>query len=337
MVVPTAVSDLVVLPISKRLLANILGVRLKYLTWIATELKESSDQFYTKVKIPKGKGKYRVVYKVDGRLRFVHSRLKDLLQVSVPATGTSYAYEPGCKITDTVTRMNGSKLLLSIDFKNHFGSVSMWQVTKMLEHHGAEPEVAFLIARLCCITVGKKSFLPQGSVVSPLLSNRVCEHLLDPVLEQAFPDATITRYSDNLYLGYDNNKVNGRDTLSKLSEVVRLCTGWRCHKSRIMPYYRRQRGLGLVLNEEPNMPREKYLGLKALLHNLCTKDQTEQLARAQQDFGFIEFSVSELLMRIKCQLVYWNQFLNQNRVKNLQALLLKAEKINEGHNHNSNP
>lgn len=311
--------------VSRRLLANHLGVRLKYLTWLATTLKDNSDMFYTKVRIPKGNGKYRIVYKVDGRLRFVHSRLKDLLEVSVPATGTSYAYETGRKITDTVTRMHSSKLLLSIDFKNHFTSVSMWQVTKMLEHHGIESDTAFLIARLCCITVGKKSFLPQGSVVSPLLSNRVCEHLLDPVLEQAFPDATITRYSDNLYLGYDNNNVNGRDTLSKLREIVRLSTGWLCHKSRIMPYYRRQRGLGLVLNQKPNMAKEKYHNMRALLHNLATGDQDAELKRAQENYGFVEQSIPELLLRLKCQLVYWRQFLTVNRAAKLANLLELAE------------
>ena len=324
-------------PLSRRLLANQLGVRLKYLTWIATVLMDSSETFYTLVKIPKGSGRFRYVYKVDGRLRFVHSRLKDLLEVIVPATGTSYAYEPGCKITDTVNRMNGSKLLLSIDFKNHFGSVSMWQVTKMLEHHGAEPDVAFLIARLCCITVGKKSFLPQGSVVSPMLSNRVCEHLLDPVLSQAFPGATITRYSDNLYIGYPTNKVSGKDTISKLREVVRLSTGWRCHKSKIMPYYRRQRGLGLVLNEAPNMPREKYQALKALLYNMATGDQEAQLLRATEEFGFIDSSVTELLMRIKCQLVYWKQFLTDSKASKLESLLQKAMERNDAESNNGNP
>jgi len=313
------------LPLSKRLLANMLGVRLKYLTWIATELKDNSDTFYTKIKIPKGRGRFRTVYKVGGKLRFVHSRLKELVENTVPATGTSFAYEPGCKISDTVTRMHKTKLLLSIDFKDHFGSVSMWQVTKMLEYHGAAPDVAFLIARLCCITVGKRSFLPQGSVISPLISNRVCEHLLDPVIEQAFPEAVITRYSDNLYLGYDSNEINGRNTLSKLREVVRLATGWRSHKERIMPYYRRQRGLGLVLNEKANMPKDKYLRLKALLHNLAHGDQVTQLNRAQEDFGFIEVTVAELLTRIKCQLVYWKQFLTDNKYKKLYELLTLAQ------------
>jgi len=324
-----------VLPLSKRLLANQLGVRLKYLTWIATELKDSSDTFYTKVKIPKGRGRFRTVYVVDGRLKFLHSRLKDLLEEVVPATGTSYAYESGCKISSTVKRMQKSKLLISIDFKDHFGSVSMWQVTKMLEHHGAAPDVAFLIARLCCITIGKKSFLPQGSVVSPILSNRVCEHLLDPVLTQAFPDAQITRYSDNLYLSYESSIVNGRNTISKLREVVRLATGWRCHKARIMPYYRRQRGLGLVLNEAANMPKDKYQSLKALLYNLAHGDQEDQLTRAQEDFGFVEVTVSELLLRIKGQLVYWKQFLTPSRYAKLLGLLNLAQEKHGSINGNS--
>lgn len=323
-----------VLPLSKRLLANSLGVRLKYLTWLATELRHSSSTFYTKTFIPKGNGKFRTVYVVDGRLRFVHCRVKQLIEDTIPSKGTSYAYESGCNIKQTSTRIQNNKLLLSIDVKDHFGSVSMWQVTKMFEYHGAKPDVAFLLARVCCITVGSRSFLPQGSVVSPLLSNRVCECLLDPVLDEAFPDATITRYSDNLYLGYDSNQVNGRNTVSKLREVVRLSTGWRCHKARIMPYYRRQRGLGLVLNDRANMPKDKYQSLKALLYNLAHGDQLAQLERAQQSFGFIEATVSELLLRIKHQLVYWKQFLSPNKHCKLVGLLNLAQERYDNNNSN---
>ena len=313
------------LPLTKRLLANLMGVKLKTLTYIATNLKDNSFKYYTLHKIPKGNGKYRKVYTVSPKLKFLHSRLKDILEMSVPATGTSYAYETGCTISNTVTRMQNKKLLVAIDFKNHFESVTMWQVTKMLEHHNIPEEVAFLMARLCCITRGKRSFLPQGSILSPLLSNKVCEWLLDPVLQQAFPNALITRYSDNLYLAYDTNLVNGRDTISKLREIVRMSTGWRCHKSKIMPFYRRQKGLGLVLNDHPNMPKEKYQSLKALLFNMANGDPEEQLKRAQEEFGFQEITVPELLLKLKCQLVYWKQFLSATRHSKLTNLLQKAE------------
>lgn len=306
------------LPLSTRLLANHLGVSIKYLTWLAHELLGSSENFYTKTAIPKGGGKVRYVYVVDPRLVKLQKRLKLLLEDSLPPSGTSYAYEKGISIQDAAKRLDGHRVLVSIDIKNHFGSITMWQVTKMFEHHGADAQVAFLLARLCCITEGRRSFLPQGSVVSPMLSNRVCEWLLDPVLVEEFPDACITRYSDNIYLGY-SSQINGRGTLNKLRGIISKTTKWRTHKGRIMPYYRRQRGLGLVVNVFPNMPRHKYDNLRALLHNLGTKDVSEVMAKAKS-FGIEEEDAEELVTRIGYQLTYWRNFLAPGRYNKLMAL-----------------
>lgn len=331
----SALRGYLVFPPSKRLLANSLGYSLKALTFLCKDLGENSETYYTLIRIPKGNGKFRKVYRVDSRLKLVHSRIKSLLEERLPATGSSYAYEPGCTVAAGASRMDSHKLLVSVDFKDHFSSVTMWQVTKTLEAAGAKPEVAFMLARLSCITRGKRSFLPQGSEISPLLSNRVSEHLLDPVLEQAFPAATITRYSDNLYFGFDTNLVSGVNVISKVREIVRMETGWRCHKCRIMPYYRRQRGLGLVLNQGANMPREKYLALKALLHNLAHKDPEKELVRAREEFGFEELSVGELLISLAGQVSYWRQFLSPTKHNKLTQLLQKAKERNDGKN-NSN-
>jgi RNA-directed DNA polymerase len=312
-------------PQTRRLLANNLRTNTKRLTYIATELKENSDLFYSEIRIPKGRGRYRVVYKVAPGLAHLHSLLKRLLERLIPATGTSYAYETGIKLSDTATRMQAHKLLVSLDFKNHFTSVSMWQVTKMLEHHGAPKEIAFLIARLCCITRGKRSFLPQGSVVSPLLSNRVSEHLLDPKLAEEYPEAKITRYSDNLYIAFSSNEVSGVGVLAGVKKLVRDATGWKCHKCRIMPYYRQQRGLGLVLNERANMPKDKYLSMKAIVYNLANKEQSEQLTKAK-DNGYPEVeTVVELIDKLNHQLVYWKQFLTESKFTKLKSNLQLAE------------
>ena len=97
-------------PQTRRLLANSLRTNTKRLTYIATELRENSELFYKEIKIPKGRGRYRVVYKVAPGLAYMHSSLKRLLERLIPATGTSYAYEPGIKLSDTVTRMQISRI-----------------------------------------------------------------------------------------------------------------------------------------------------------------------------------------------------------------------------------
>lgn len=314
------------LPLTRRLLASALRTNVKRLTWLAKVLGEDRAQFYTRTRIPKGRGRYRTVYKVAPILKHLHSSIKRLLETKVPATGTSYAYETGVRLSDTAQRMQAHSLLVSVDFKDHFTSVSMWQVTKMLEYHGASKEVAFLLARLCCITEGGRSFLPQGSVVSPLLSNRVSEHLLDAGLKEAFPEAVITRYSDNVYLGFDSNTVRGKEVVSKVKTLTTQLTGWRCHKCKVMPYYRQQRGLGLTLNTKPNMPKTKYLALKALLHNLAHKDPVLELSRYNTTYGLEVETLPELLDTLRSQLAYWKQFLSGARASVLEKTLLLAEK-----------
>jgi hypothetical protein len=308
-------------PTSPRLLANKLGIRLRTLTFLAHKLKESSGTFYTEHRIPKGNsGKVRIVYSVSPTLKRVQHRLRELLEEVMPSTGMSYAYEKGRSVGSTSLRLHSAPLLISIDIKSHFTAVTMWQVSKTLEHGGATPEVAFLIARLACITLGKRSFLPQGSVMSPLVSNRVCEHLLDGRLAVEFPQAKITRYSDNIFLAFPNPEVSGKEVIAALRAIIAEATGWKCHKARIMPYYVQQRGLGLVLNQKANMPAEKYLALKATLYNLAHKATEEQVSRARATYGAEDDSPGELLGRLRGKLDYWQQFLNTERYEKLNKL-----------------
>lgn len=315
--------------ITPRLLANRLNIEYKILIWLCkcNYKPEEFTSHYTSIRIPKGR-KTRQVYKVSPVLKKVHQSLKEYLEEVVPATGQSYAYETGVGLEVAAARLASHPLLVTVDFVNHFHSVRLSQVKAMLMNHGFSDRVAYLIARLSCVTGSSgKSFLPQGSVVSPLLSNRVCEHLLDPLVKAHFPKAKYTRYSDNIYLGFDSNAVNGKEVVDKL-EGIAASLRWKCHKKKILPYYRRQKALGFVCNGKPNIPKAKWLKLKAILHNLATcveEERGEQETRAKEYF---KISPECCLVRsLEGRANYWKPYLATTRVTLVNKYLSDIKRI----------
>tara|TARA_Y100000592_G_scaffold19371_2_gene29724 strand:+ start:35750 stop:36697 length:948 start_codon:yes stop_codon:yes gene_type:complete len=305
--------------ITPRLLANLVGVSYKKLIWLARACREDYRDHYLfkEVRVPKGRTS-RQVFKVSKSLKQIHSKLKTYLEDVIPSTGGSYAYERGVGIDVAANRLVGHKLLITADFVNHFHSVRLTQVKATLVHHGFTDRVAYLISRLACITDRGRSFLPQGSVISPLLSNRVCEHLLDPIILKKFPDAKYTRYSDNVYLGFDTNRKSGVEVLSKLNDIS-ASLGWRCHKRKILPYYKQQKALGFVCNERPNMTKKAWLTLKAVLHKLALGLTGIELKTAFSYFGVED---AESLVRcLEGKLNYWKPYLAPTRLTLIETRL----------------
>lgn len=315
--------------ITPRLLANRLNIEYKVLIWLSKcnyEPEEFTSHF-TPIRIPKGR-KTRQVYKVSTALKRVHKALKEYLEEVLPANGFSFAYEQGMGIEVAAARISKHPLLVTADFVNHFHSIKLKQVKAMLMHHGFTDRVAYIIARLCCVkNEAGKSFLPQGSVISPLLSNRVCEFLLDPLVLKEFPNACYTRYSDNLYLGFSSNKVSGKEVLAKL-DIIASKLGWKCHKKKVLPYYRKQKALGFTCNRKPNIPKEKWLRLKAILHNLttCSEEDRSEQERKAKDYFKVEEDIS-LLLSIEGRVNYWKPYLAGTRATLVADYLKKIKEI----------
>ena len=315
--------------ITPRLLANRLNIEYKILIWLSkcNYRPEEFTSHFTSIRIPKGR-KTRQVYKVSPVLKKVHKALKEYLEEMLPSNGYSYAYVPGIGIDAAAKRLIGHPLLVTVDFVNHFHSIKLKQVKSMLMHHGFTDRVAYLISRLCCVkNASGKSFLPQGSVVSPLLSNKVSEFLLDPKVLKEFPAAIYTRYSDNLYLGFSDNKISGKDVVAKLEEIASTL-GWKSHKKKILPYYRKQKALGFVCNTKPNIPKKKWLRFKAILHNLTTCSEIERPAQEKRarDFFKLEEEAS-LLPSIEGRANYWKPYLASTRATLVESYLLKLKEI----------
>jgi len=115
--------------------------------------------------------------------------------------------------------------------------------------------------------------LPQGAPTSPALANLVA-HRLDRRLSGLARSvgATYSRYADDLVLSGDRELQRRlRATRAAVAAIV-ADEGFVLHpgKSQLMHRAGRQRVCGMVVNVAPNLAREEFDRLRAILHDAAT-------------------------------------------------------------------
>jgi RNA-directed DNA polymerase len=115
--------------------------------------------------------------------------------------------------------------------------------------------------------------LPQGAPTSPALANLVA-HRLDRRLAGLARSvgATYSRYADDLVLSGDRELQRRlRATRAAVAAIV-ADEGFVLHpeKSQLMHRAGRQRVCGMVVNVAPNLAREEFDRLRAILHDAAT-------------------------------------------------------------------
>jgi hypothetical protein len=82
-----------------------------------------------------------------------------------------------------------------MDLADFFPSIKLNRVIAVFRHFGYPPNVAFFLARLCCVD----GAIPQGAATSPALSNTIAFHMDARLSGLARAcGLTYTRYADDL-------------------------------------------------------------------------------------------------------------------------------------------
>lgn len=323
--------------VTPEVLANQLGIQLKTL-WGLYHLASKdvtrdifSSMPYKRIEI-KTSSKVREVYSPCDRIRDIQSMLLVTVWSGIDSGCHSAAYESGMKLTDAGTKLQSHGLIVGLDFKNFFHSILRSMVVKLLTEYGYPARTANLISVLSCVRDDGRHFLPQGGISSAQIANRVAASIIDPIVikyceENSNGNYTYVRYSDNIYIGLDS-KVTGVDFLKGLATEL-YNNKWRTHKKRVMPHYRRQKLLGMVVNVKPNAPRDEYNKFLCAINNIAncsTKQEVQDNIDKIADLG-IEVSSGKgiLLLSILGKAAYYKTILNPNRVIKLLNILEKAK------------
>lgn len=209
-------------------------------------------------------------------MRYVQNAILLRFLEKIPLGDHVGAYVPGRACTFTAAQHTNKGIILSLDLKDFFPSVKTSMIRNYLQFIGYNQEVSSILASLLTY----QNFVPQGASTSGYIANLIADHLFDQKIRAALheldPQWVYTRYSDDIDISHPFAQ-----TQEVTDQIVELVTniirraGFRIHRKKTHkePYYRRQRVLGMVVNQKTNIPIESYLKVRGILHDvICYGD-----------------------------------------------------------------
>ncbi len=190
-----------------------------------------------------------------------------------------HAFEKNKSIPAMATLHVGKKVVVSLDLRDFFTSIKQFHLDQIFQHLGFSPAPARTLSELC--TYG--SFVPQGALTSPKISNILTALTFGPLIK-AYCDThgyTLSIYADDITISCDH-KLDGKDgheTAASLITYVKRTIGQygfklNPDKIKIMHDYQRQYVCGAVVNQKVNMQKTERNKLRAIVHN-CRKNGIE--------------------------------------------------------------
>mgnify|MGYP001954098357 FL=1 len=109
-------------------------------------------------------------------MKKVQRRIVFILEALYTAKPSANGFVTGRSIVSNAKSHIGRKYVYNIDLKDFFPTIHYGRVKAVLQipPFNASPEIAHLIAHFSCY----KGVLPQGSPLSPILTNIVCGELV---------------------------------------------------------------------------------------------------------------------------------------------------------------
>jgi len=293
---------------------------------------------------------YRVLAKQGGYVRLIEApkpRLKEiqrqiLEQVleKIPAHPAGHGFVKGRSIKTFVAPHAGRRIILRMDLRDFFPSISGVRIQSFFRTLGYPEPVADLLGGICTNSAPRAAWaepggdidrgglrtaqelyarphLPQGAPTSPALAN-LCAYHVDCRLEGLAESmgARFTRYADDLAFSSDEADFERRvDRFSIHVAAILMEEGFTVHhrKTRVMRRGVRQYLAGVVVNQHLNVIRSDFDRLKAVITNCVRFGPESQNREAHPRFR------SHLEGRVG-----FVEMINPSRGKKLRAILDKV-------------
>lgn len=258
------------------------GVAFPKLRWLTFHRRGAALVHYHRYAIPKKSGGMRSISAPKPALADLQLWVLSRILMPLAVEPEAHGFVPERSIVTNATHHVGKKIVVNVDMKDFFPTITFRRVKGLFEKVGYSEHVATLLALVCTepprIPVevdGKKLYvalgermLPQGACTSPAITNLVCRRL-DRRLAGVGKKwgFTYTRYADDLTFSGE-----GKEGVALLLRAVRSVLadeGFAEHpkKTRIMRRGRRQEVTGVTVNQKLGIGRREVRELRAILHN----------------------------------------------------------------------
>jgi retron-type reverse transcriptase len=229
-------------------------------------LYRNLNRQYIQFTIPKKSGEKREISAPKKQLKYLQKNLSLIISWYYKPNIHCHGFIQGRSIVTNAEIHTNKNFVLNVDLKDFFPSIRTIKVSNYLQRSPFEfsEPLAKIIARIA----SKEGVLPQGSPLSPILSNICCETMdIDLAkLSERFK-LTYSRYADDLtFSGY--RSIFDSLFFTELGKIVRRKHNFQIKKSktRIQTKNKRQEVTGVVVNEKLNVNRTYVRNLRAMIN-----------------------------------------------------------------------
>lgn len=208
------------------------------------------EKYYEKKYILKKDGTKRELLVPSNSLKSIQRNILNHVLKGLKVSTYACAYVPGKSLKDNVYAHVGQKIILKLDIKNFFQSITFDQLYSVLPNTIFPPSVKVLLLKLCTY----EDYLPQGAPTSPYLSNLVMKNFDDYIGEYCLKqNIHYTRYSDDLTFSGDFDVKKLKNKVESFLDVMGFSLNDA--KTRILRRHQRQIITGVVVNEKINVSK----------------------------------------------------------------------------------
>ena len=226
---------------------------------------------YTEFKLPKKKGKPRLICKPNDELMKIQRRLnlyfQAIYEFHIPPCVHGFVPKSNTANRSIITNAKphiDKKNILVIDLKDFFTTIRAKRVKNLFSSWGINDEIASTLALLCTY----KGTLPMGAPTSPIVSN-LCSYELDMKLMRfcELNQVTYSRYADDLTFSSNGNISN--ELIQSLIQMIRE-NGFEINykKLRRIGSHRKQKITGIIVNEKLSVERKLKKKIRAIEHDI---------------------------------------------------------------------
>jgi len=284
--------------------APLLGFQPKMLSYILY-IMPNVEKSYETFTIPKKNGSSRIINSPNEKLKLLQRRLANLLydcyeeiaKKRKEITVLSHGFRRRYSIFTNSLNHCKKRYVFNIDLKDFFPSINFGRVRGYFindKNFRLNEKVATIIAQIACF----ENQLPQGSPVSPIISNLI-GNILDVKLLKLSKEVKCyySRYADDLTfstnskqfpnsIAYDNKThwIIGE----KLKTLIEA-SGFKINDTKLSMQYRnsRQTCVGLVINRKVNLKQEYYRKVRAMCNNLF-KNNTFYINENDKKYSIVQ-------------------------------------------------
>ena len=258
------------------------GMNLDYLL----AMSRAPEHFYREFTIPKKNGGQRLIDEPTPDLKYIQRWILDNILINASISPCAKGFVTGLSIKDSAKFHINQNVLLNVDIKDFFSSISINYIYDVFYALGYSKKLSWFFSYLCTFD-GR---LPQGAPSSPYLSNLVMKEIDEKTWSFARDHGyRYSRYADDISLSGD---VDVSQSLSFLRNVLKdrsLCLN--PDKTRVLRRGARQEVTGVVVNTKMGVPRTYRKKIRQEIYYIKKYGIENHLARLEMSREFYQLNL----------------------------------------------